>query len=193
MSTSFLSKQELSNMGFKAVGENVLISRYSQFYGISEIKIGNNVRVDDFCILSGEINLHDFVHIAAGCYLFAGDAGIEMGDFSGLSSRCSIYACSDDYGGDYLTNPMVPYQYRKIIKGKVQLGKHVIIGTGSIILPGVVINEGAAVGSMTLVNKSLDTYSIYIGIPAKMVKARSRKLIDLEIIFRNSLNKEKNI
>jgi len=144
------------------------------------MSIGNHVRIDDFCILSGTIILHDHIHIAAGAYLFAGDAGIEMHDFSGLSSRCSVYAVSDDYSGDYLTNPMVPLKYRRILEGRVELGKHALVGTASTILPGVSIGEGTSVGAMSLVSKTLEPFSIYVGIPARKIKERSRKLFELE-------------
>ena len=38
-----------------------------------------------------------------------------MKDFSGISSRCTIYAESDDYSGKFLTNPTVPDEYLLII------------------------------------------------------------------------------
>ena len=52
MNNSFLSTEELSKLSFKSVGSNVFVSRYAKFYGVEQIIIGNNVRIDDFCILS---------------------------------------------------------------------------------------------------------------------------------------------
>ena len=49
---SFLTKIELQKIGFKYLGENTKISRLANFYSPSKISIGNNVRIDDFCILS---------------------------------------------------------------------------------------------------------------------------------------------
>ncbi len=176
---SFYLAEELEYMGFKQCGKNVLISKKASFYGVEDISIGDNVRIDDFCILSGNIKIHNYVHIAPYCALFAGVEGIEMKDYSGLSSRCIIYAGTDDYSGEALTNPTVPEQYRKVTGGKVVLGKHVIIGTGTSILPGVTIEEGSAVGSMSLVNKMLEPWGIYAGIPCKKVKERKRDLLEL--------------
>ena len=178
--TSFYDREELEQIGFAKVGKNVLISRKASIYSPHLIEIGNNVRIDDFCILSGRIRIGNHVHIASGCYLFAGEYGIEMEDFSGLSSRVVIYALTDDYSGKYLTNPTVPNKFRNIIGGKVHLGKHVIIGTGSTILPGVTIGEGAAVGAMSLVTKNIQAWRIAIGIPAKEVKERQKDLLSLE-------------
>lgn len=177
MQTSFYSPEELAQIGLKSYGKNVQLSRKASIYGASHISIGDNVRIDDFCILSGKIDLGNHVHIAAYAALFGGKTGIRVDDFSGISSRCAVYAESDDYSGNYLTNPTIPEKYLNIISGKVRLEKHTLIGTGSTILPGVTIGEGTAVGSMSLINKSLDKWGIYVGIPCKYMKARSKKLL----------------
>jgi carbonic anhydrase/acetyltransferase-like protein (isoleucine patch superfamily) len=106
---SFLSEAEVSDLGLKQVGQNVSISRLASFYGTENIAIGNNVRIDDFCILSGRITIGNYIHVAAGCYLYGGEQGIELNDFVNLSSRIVIYSKSDDYSGTTLqTQP-----YRK--------------------------------------------------------------------------------
>ncbi|MDD6339492.1 MAG: acyltransferase [Butyrivibrio sp.] len=180
MATSFYSEEELKSIGFKKIGSNVLISKKASIYGASKMVIGNNVRVDDFCVLSGNITLGNYIHIAVYSALFGGNAGITMEDFSGLSSKCVIYAESDDYSGEKLTNPTVPEEYLGIISEEVVLKKHVIIGSGTTILPGVNIGTGTAVGSMSLVNKSLEEWGIYAGIPCKRKKDRSKNLLELE-------------
>lgn len=180
MQTSFYTEEELKTLGLKSYGRNVMISKKVSIYGAENISIGNNVRIDDFCILSGKIRIGSFVHIAAYSALYGGNVGIEMNDFSGLSSRVIIYTESDDYSGNYLTNPTIPDKYLNIIKGKVILNKHVIIGTSSTILPAVIIDEGVAVGAMSLVNKSLDEWGIYAGSPCRKIKDRSKKLLELE-------------
>lgn len=63
---SFYSTKELVELGFAEVGQNVFISRKASFYGIERISIGNNVRIDDFCVLSageGGINIGNYIHI----------------------------------------------------------------------------------------------------------------------------------
>ena len=68
---SFFSKDELFTLGIKSVGSNVLISRYAQLYNPEQLRIGNNVRIDDFCLLSGTINLGSYVHISSRLLLFS--------------------------------------------------------------------------------------------------------------------------
>lgn len=177
---SFYSNEELAKIGFHSVGENVLISKKASIYKPELIDIGNNVRIDDFCILSGNIKLHNYIHISACCCLFGGSSGIEFFDFTGLSSRSAVYAESDDYSGMAMTNPMVPMEYRKVTGGKVVFEKHALVGTGSTILPGVILGEGVSVGSMSLVLKDLEPWGIYVGIPCKRIKNRDRNIIELE-------------
>jgi galactoside O-acetyltransferase len=175
--------------GFKSVGKNVRISSLACFYNPAGISVGEHVRIDDFCILSGNIDIGCFVHIAPYCGLY-GNYGIVMKDFSGLSSRVSIYSGSDDYRGDYLTNPTVPDKYKDIKSGEVILEKHVIIGAGSVILPNVRISEGTAVGSLSLVLKDLEPWKIYAGIPCRQIKDRSKGLLDLEKALNSELRNQ---
>lgn len=190
METSFYSEAELAKIGLKKYGRNVLISRNVSIYEADKISIGNNVRIDDFCVLSGNISLGNYVHIAVYSALFGGSAGIEMQDFTCLSSKCVVYAKSDDYSGEYMTNPTIPDEYLGVIDQHVVIGKHVVIGSGTTILPGVAVGEGSAVGSMSLVNRSLEEWGIYAGIPCKNKKNRSKKLLDMEKKLMASLSEK---
>jgi galactoside O-acetyltransferase len=174
--SSFLSIEELNEIGLKSLGQNVLISRLAHFYSPESIEIGNNVRIDDFCILSGNIKLGSFIHISAYCALY-GKFGIEIEDYSGLSPRSTLFSASDDFSGDYLVGPMVPYELTNVTGGKVILKRFVQIGAGSVILPNLTINQGVAIGALSLVRKSLDEWNIYAGNPLKLIKPRNRKLL----------------
>ncbi|MBQ0054851.1 MAG: acyltransferase [Synergistaceae bacterium] len=178
--TSFYSESELKKLGLKCYGKNVLISRKASIYGAEDISIGNDVRVDDFCILSGKIALGNNIHVSAYSAVFAGNVGIEIDDFVTISSRVMIYAINDDYSGLCLTNPTIPATYRNVISGKVIFRKHAIIGSGCTVLPGVTISEGVAVGAMSLVNKNLDAWGIYAGVPCRYIKPREKKLLEFE-------------
>jgi galactoside O-acetyltransferase len=180
---SFYSQAELQKMNFKMVGENVLISKKASIYGIEDIIIGNNVRIDDFCILSGKIIVGNYIHIAAYSALYGGMAGIEVLDFANISSRVTIYALSDDFSGKSMTNPMIPNKYKNVIHKKVIIEKHVIIGSNVVVLPGVRLKEGSAIGAMSLVNKDTNQWTINAGIPLKKIRNRDKELLKLEEIF----------
>ena len=183
---SFYSIDELNNIGFKKIGSNVLLSRKTSIYGASHISIGNNVRIDDYCILSGKITLSSNIHIATYCALYGGEAGICFEDYSGISSRGCVYAVSDDYSGLFLTNPMVPDEFKNVISKPVNIGRHVIIGSGVTILPGVNLADGSAIGAMSLCNKSTRPWGIYFGIPARRINERSKKVLELEKKYKAS-------
>lgn len=178
MANSFYSRNELLDLGLAAVGSNVLISRKASIYSPSTLTVGNNVRIDDFCILSGIITLGSNIHIAAFCALY-GKFGISMADYTGLSPRSTIFSATDDFGGNFLISPMVSDEFTNVVGGLVALEKFVQVGAGSIIMPKVTLGEGSATGSMTLVNKSLEPWIIYTGIPAKPMKPRQKGLLDM--------------
>lgn len=177
---SFYSDEELKSIGFKSYGYNVKISRNTCIYKPNDIEIGNNVRIDDFCFLLGKIKLGSYIHIAPYSNLCGGKEGITMEDFSGVSSRVSIYATSDDYSGLAMTNPTVPDEYTNVISNPVLIKKHAIVGTSSVVLPGVTIETGTSCGAMSLINRTTEPWSIYVGIPAKKIAERSQELLSKE-------------
>ena len=180
---AFLNDDDLKRMSFKSLGQNVLISDKASIYNPEEIEIGDHSRVDDFCVISGKVSIGRNVHIAVFCNVAGGDKGVTLEDFSGLAYGCHVFSQSDDYSGGTLTNPTVPDRYKKITKKPVVIGRHSIVGTMSIIFPGVVLAEGTSVGSSSMVTKSTEEWSIYVGNPAKRIKARKRDLLALEQLY----------
>ena len=180
MNHSFFSNDELQEFGFRKVGFDVLISRFARFYTPHLIEIGDNVRIDDFCILSGSITLGSNIHISAYSGLY-GKYGIEMKDYSGLSPRCTILSASDDFSGNFMIGPMIRKNFTNVTGGKVLLEKYVQIGASSVIFPNLTIGEGVAVGAFSLINKSLDSWGIYAGIPSKFIKVRSKNLLTFNL------------
>jgi acetyltransferase-like isoleucine patch superfamily enzyme len=183
--TSFYSEEELKTLGFKSIGSNVLISRKTSFYGISRISVGNNVRIDDFCVLStgkGGLDIGNYVHIAIFSSL-QGEGKITLQDFVGISSKVSVYSSNDDYFGEFMSNPTVPTKYTGVTHSDVLIGKHVLIGSGAVLLPGITINTGAVIGALSLVYEDCDEFYIYKGNPAKKLIKRSKKLLELEKDF----------
>lgn len=184
---AFLSEQELLKIGFASVGTGVLVSDKASIYNPANIRLGDHVRIDDFCVLSageGGIVVGMHVHIAIYSSLIGG-ATITLSDFSNLSSRVSIYSSNDDYSGRSLTNPTIDDTYKKVSHRPVFLDKHVIVGSGSVILPGVTLEEGVAVGALSLVSKNCLAFGVYAGNPAKRIKERSRALLDVEAQFQS--------
>lgn len=186
LTSGYWHTDELLHLGFKAVGKDVSVSRDCCIVGQQNISLGDHVRIDAMTLLSagsGYIDIGSYVHIASFCSL-GGAGGITLEDFSGLSQGVRVYSASDDYSGKSLTNPCVPSRYKAVAVAPVRLERHVIVGSNSVILPGVTIGEGASVGALSLVSRSLEPWYVYFGTPARRLKPRCRDLLALEAVLR---------
>jgi acetyltransferase-like isoleucine patch superfamily enzyme len=179
---SYYSDTELQALGLASVGRSVRLSRKASLYGVSRISIGDYSRIDDFCVLSageGGIHIGRYVHIAVFSSLI-GHGRIEMQDFAGLSSRVSVYSSNDDYSGEHLTNPTVPAEFSGTANAPVFIGRHAIVGAGTVILPGCTLADGSGVGALSLVKADCEPFGMYFGNPAKRIGRRSMTLLEVE-------------
>lgn len=145
-------------------GQNLVVGDYSQ--------------IDDYVVLNAGTKtvLGQFIHIACFSSVIGGGE-FFMEDFSGLSAGCRIITGSDDFSGRALTNPTVPPEFTSVQRAAVTIRRHAILGTNVIVFPGVTIGEGAAVGAGTVVRKSLDPWTIYVGVECRPLKRRQREQI----------------
>jgi acetyltransferase-like isoleucine patch superfamily enzyme len=175
------SESELLEM-LDSVGRDVRIHKSCVILGGKRIRVGSHVRIDCFSLLSaGEhgITIGDHVHIAVGVCLFGSGGKIEVSDFAGISARTLLYTATDDYTSGNLTGPTIPDKYRKVIQGDIILGKHCVIGCGSVVMP-CRIGLGATVGALSLVKKDVPEFEVVAGIPAVRRSSRSRGILDSE-------------
>ncbi|NYG31862.1 acyltransferase [Sphaerotilus montanus] len=186
---AWLTSEKIASMGFAEVGKEVYLSDKASFHNCAAIRLGTRVRIDDFCILSagaGGIYIGSHVHVAVFSSLI-GAGEIRLDDFSNISSRVAIYSSTDDFTGEAMTNPMVPARFTNVTSAPVHIGRHVVIGTGSVVLPGCVLAEGVAVGALSMVNRSCEAFGIYAGVPARLKRPRSNHLLELEQRFASDI------
>ena len=69
--------------------------------------------------------------------------------------------------------------YTNVTYGKIKLEKYVQLGANTVVMPNVTIKEGAVSGSMSLINKDLEPWTINVGVPCKKIKERSKELLEL--------------
>ena len=174
--TSFYSEEELPELGLKSYGVNVKISRYARMYSPHSICIGDNVRIDDFCILSGKITLGSNIHISAYVALY-GTNGITLKDYSGISPQSVVYSAMDDFSGDFLVGPIHPKGTTNVAGGPVVIEKYVQIGSNTVVFPNVTIGEGSVIGACSLVRHSVGEWGVYYGVPIVLKKERNKKLL----------------
>jgi acetyltransferase-like isoleucine patch superfamily enzyme len=177
---AYLSEDALHAMGFAELGNNVKISDKVAIYGAEQMRIGNNSRIDDFCVISGKLTIGRNVYIGPFGLIAGGTPGLTLEDFTTLAYRVQVFTQSDDYSGATMTNSTVPKQYKKEIFASVRLGRHSIVGAGATIMPGANLAEGTSVGAAALVLKPTKPWSIYVGNPARKLRDRKRDLLELE-------------
>jgi len=166
MKDNFLSINKLKKLKLKIRGKNLKISSNITIVGESNIQLGNNVRIDDYTIISakeGFLKIGSNVHIGGQCYLGCG-GGIEIKDNVNIAQGVKIYSKINDY--------IKPSKDNKIIKGLVKIGKNVILGSNTVIIGKTQIKDGATVGALSLVKNNLNSWSVYAGVPAKFIKKR---------------------
>ena len=177
--SNYYTKIELKRLGFKKIGRNIKISKKSSIYFPKDMIIGDNSRVDDFVVISGKVKIGKNVHLAPHTIVCGGNKAIIFKDFSGMAFGSKVIGVSDDYSGSSMTNPTVNKDYKKKKETSIIIGKHSIIGANSIILPGGSIDDFSALGSMSMLTKKVKKFEIYFGIPAKKLKDRSKKILNI--------------
>lgn len=177
----YFSEKDLNELGFKEIGRNVQIGKNSTFIGVENISLGSNIRIDGNVTVAaarGFLKVGDYIHIGGGSH-FSCSGGVTIADFATISQGVRVYSASDDYSGETLTNPTTPAELRNEERGLVQIDSHVIIGSGSVILPNVKLQEGSAIGALSLVKSDTEAWFIYAGTPATKIRPRSKELLRL--------------
>lgn len=162
----------------KHLGKNVIIGKTVRIRYPELVSIGDNCIIDDFTYISTQLKIGNYVHISSGCKIIGGrNSNVVFKNFSTLSPNVVLVAGTDDYVGGIAT-PLVPMEFKGDCKiGQIVLGKHSIVGAGTVVMPDVEFKEGSSVGALSLVKNNLEEWKLYAGIPAKFIKARNKEKI----------------
>lgn len=188
----FLLRKQFYPRLFKTFGRNVIIGRNVVFRHPRRISIGNNVTIDDNCLLDGRggnrrigIRLEDNVLVNRNCMLAAKSGSIQLGCRTSIGSNSVIVSMDGvEFGeavllaggcylsaGAYKIDEMRPIMDQDLYTtGPIQIGANAWLGARATILDGVRIGENAVVGACALVNKDIPAKSIAVGVPAKIIR-----------------------
>jgi acetyltransferase-like isoleucine patch superfamily enzyme len=170
------------HLQFAHRGADVTIWPMAKIISSETISLGDSVIIDDFVLVMGgrKMAIGCFIHIASFTSITGGGEFV-MEDFATLSSGIRVLTGTDDFLGNYMANSTVPYPYRQPERTFVHMKKHSGVGANSVILPGVTIGEGAAIGANSLVLEDCEPWTIYVGSPARPLKRRRReRVLELE-------------
>lgn len=167
------------------MGENV----------ISSLKFcGKEVKLYPLCkIIRAEYaELDDYAKILDYTFIDAGES-FKLGKYSIITWHCLVEGRAKTFIGDrcfigpgsklltstysikgYYSCEFLPEECFKIEYGDITIKDDAYLGANCTIMPGVTIGEGAVVGANTLVNKNLEPWGIYVGIPCKKIGERQR-------------------
>ncbi|EMZ39324.1 hypothetical protein C826_01300 [Helicobacter bilis WiWa] len=165
---SYLTQHELLSLDFKSLGKNVLISSKASLYDTHLMILDDNVRIDDFCVISGNVYLGKSVSIAPFCLIAGGSksedlqkGGVIIGDHSVFAYGVRAFSRSDNY---------VTTNKDEVYIDRVVIGHHCICGTNSVIYAGSRLGDYVSVGALSFVKGVCEDYSVYVGTPAKLLK-----------------------
>lgn len=160
---------------FAKVGNDVFISPLASITRPWLITFHDHVAIDQFVTITTQAEFGDYVHIAPNCSIVGGQhSKVIFEDHSGMAAGARVIAGGADFSAGGLTNPQVPVEYRTEKFTTVVFEKFAILGTNSIVMPGVTLAEGCVIGANSLVTKSTEPWTIYAGNPAKPLKQREK-------------------
>lgn len=165
----------------RSCGRGVQIFRGCRLVPPEVISVGDFSQIDEgVMIFAGEgVVLGRHVHMAF-CSSVSGGGRCEIGDFAGIGAGVRLITGTEVVDGSGLTNPTIPASYRAVRRGRILIGAHAVIFTNSVVLPDVVVGEGAIVAAGSIVHRDLKPWCVYAGNPVVQVGTRpSEKVLEL--------------
>ena len=140
------------------------------YVNASNLKIGKDVTIYPGVLFwgDGEIIIGDNVDIGKDTIIFS-KKRVVIGNNVSIVAQCYIIDSNHGTKKDILIQKQ-PLEYNE--EGII-IGNDVWIAAGCKIIKGAKLNDGVVVGAMSLVNSEINSNSIAVGIPAKIVKRRS--------------------
>lgn len=138
--------------------KNLQLSRKTEIQDPSMVSFGDNVRVDAFVVVTtgkaGFLRVGNNTHIADSVRIAAA-GGLIIGSYLGLATKVNVLSASDDYSGRSMVGPLAPANATCGTYALTKIGDFAVVGTASTVFPGCSLEQGVAVGAMSLVNRPL--------------------------------------
>jgi dTDP-4-amino-4,6-dideoxy-D-glucose acyltransferase len=157
-----------------SIGVGSSVHRTVEVFGGEYVRVGTNVRIDCFSVITagpGVVEVGDWAHLSAGSMIF-GTAGVSVAAGAALSSRVAVYSTTDDFYGGHFSNPQFPDHLRSVQAAPVVIERHALVGAGAVVLPGVRLGYGCAVGALSLVKEDVPAHAVVAGTPARLIGRR---------------------
>lgn len=173
MTQIYKTKEFLAQFAF--VGNDVQIFEQALILKPEVIQLGDGVRIDDFTRIEGGSGLRigKYVHIASFASILGGGEA-EIGDLSGIGQGAKLitgvgHPFEDKFPAKLPDHD--PYHRRQ---GKIVMGNYSFVAVNAVIMPNVMIGEGAVVGAGAVVTKNVPPWAIVVGAPARIIGSREK-------------------
>ena len=175
-------------------GRNVVFGQNVVLRHAHKIHIGDNVAIDDHCLLDAKgesnrgITIGDGVFIGRNTILSCKNGDIELAAGANIGFNCEIFSASRvaigasvlvaaySYviGGDHdFSDPSMPVLDQGRTSAGVTIGDGAWMGAGAKILDGVTVGAHAVVGAGAVVRNDVPPYGVAVGVPARVVSTRT--------------------
>lgn len=173
--------KEEDKQKLKSLGEGTQIFEYAKLVKPEVIEIGKYCKIDDFTFINGGegIIIGDRVHIASFTSVIGGGR-LTMGDNSAISQGVRIITGTNEYRMRKRCSAASKVEEQGFYHGHVQIDPDVIIFSNAVIMPNIIIGEGAVIGALSYVNKNIEPWSVNVGTPCRKVGERARLLEGLD-------------
>jgi acetyltransferase-like isoleucine patch superfamily enzyme len=175
-------------------GRNVVFGQHVVLRHPHKIHIGDNVVVDDNCLLDAKGSSNRGIHIGSGVFigrqsiLSCKNGDIDIGDGANIGFNCEVFSASRVsvgekallaaytylVGGDHdFADPSAPVVEQSRRSLGIAIGPGAWIGAGAVVLDGVTLGSGTIIGAGAVVRESLPDGAIAAGVPARVVSMRT--------------------
>ena len=174
-------------------GRNVIFGQNVVLRHPHKIRIGNDVVVDDNCLLDAKGETNRGIRIASGVFigrntiLSCKNGDIEIAAGANIGFNCELFSASRVtiganvliaaygyvIGGDHdFSDPAAAVLEQSRRSSGVAIGDGAWLGAGAKILDGVTIGAHAVIGAGAVVRDNVEAHAIAVGVPARVVSSR---------------------
>ncbi len=188
-------RREYYRKRLRSMGENVHIGCGVTLFNPQNITLGDNVCIDDHCTLmarsergitlaesvklkhrvyldteneTGYLEIGARVYLGTGCCLH-GHQGVEIGEDTLLAQNITITPFSHRF-----EDPSIPIIKQGGHSRKINIGRDCYLGKCVCVLWSADIGDGAVIGAGSVVVKPVPSYSVAVGVPARVIHQRSK-------------------
>jgi len=200
----FLLRKWIYPLLFDHIGRGVIFGRNLVIRHPHQMKIGDNVVIDENCLLIADeiegigITIGDNVILSRNSILMAKGGKIEIGENSNIGSNCffgttnrvtvgkNVLMAPNGYvgGGRYKYDRLdVPVMKQEMYSlGEQTIGDNVWLGANVIVIDGTNVGNDCIIGAGAVVTKDVPAFSIAAGVPARVIKSRKENQEKAEIL-----------